>query len=59
MKFGQGPDLVVWFKKGATKPQSYNAPIGCSVENECHLFAGESPFNTSDMEIFYLTSSSP
>ena len=59
VKFGQGPDLVIWSKKGTTKPQSYNAPSGCPEEKACHFFAGKAPFNTSDIEIFYLESSSP
>ena len=57
--FGQGPDLVVRAEKGNTKPQSYNSPSKCSEREACHFFAGKSPFNTSDVEIFYLESSSP
>ena len=59
VRFGRGPDLVIWVKRGSTRPQSYNAPSGCSEGAACHFFAGETPFNTSDIEIFYLESSSP
>ncbi|XP_015775624.1 PREDICTED: uncharacterized protein LOC107353757 [Acropora digitifera] len=59
VKFGLGPDLVIWFKKGTTKPQSYNAPSGCPEGEACHFFAGQTPFKTNDIEIFYLESSSP
>ncbi|XP_029192642.2 uncharacterized protein LOC114958926 [Acropora millepora] len=59
VKFGQGPDLVIWFKWGTTKPQSYNVPSGCSERKACPFFAGRSRFNTSDIEIFYVEPSSP
>ena len=58
--FGRGHDLVIYISKkrrgtGYAKPNTYSVPTGCTLRNHCNFFAGSSPFNLSDIELFYLS----